>query len=107
MIDVVWWPKYCRLTVKGHARSAEEGKDLICAGASTLAATMAANAEYMEERGMLREKTVRLDKGDAEIQCVPVAQCRAIVRLCMESIVVGFEMLAAEYPGYIRVECLG
>ena len=43
MIEVTYYREHNRLTVKGHARSAEPGRDLICAACSILALTMAAS----------------------------------------------------------------
>ena len=33
MIHAVYYKKYHRVTVKGHAHSAEKGRDLVCAAA--------------------------------------------------------------------------
>ena len=43
MILVTYYRSYNRLTVEGHAHSGEPGKDLVCASASILAYTLAAN----------------------------------------------------------------
>jgi uncharacterized protein YsxB (DUF464 family) len=107
MIEVCWHPIHYRLTVKGHARSNEAGKDLVCAGASTLTMAMAANVETMEKRGMLWKTQIRLESGDAEIQCNPKTNYKSVAALAMEAIVLGFDALAAQYPEYIRVVCLG
>ena len=107
MIQVTYWPGLNRVTVQGHARSGEDGKDLVCAGASTLAVTLAANVQWLADNGYLREKVVRLEKGEAEIQCIPRSRYADSEQLMMRSVTVGFEALARQYPDYIDYERRG
>ena len=49
MIQVTYYKSYNRVTVEGHALSGAPGHDLVCAGASTLAYTLAANVVHIME----------------------------------------------------------
>ena len=106
MIQVVYYRKFNRLTMEGHAHSGEPGHDLVCAGASTLAYTLAANVGNMEANGLARDVTVKLEPGNAEISCKPRSS-RALIARLYESVCVGFEILATEYPQYISYEIHG
>lgn len=104
MIQVTYFRKYNRLTVTGHAESAEPGKDLVCASASMLAYTLAANVANMADNGQVRAPIVKMDEGDTEISCNPRHNLKATVTLVFDSVCVGFDMLAHEYPEYISYE---
>lgn len=104
MIQVTYHRQYCRVRIEGHAHSGEPGKDLVCAGVSALAYTLAANVANLESCGRARDVQVRLDNGDAEIACKPLGKFTAITELIFQAVCVGFEMLARQYPEYIRYE---
>ena len=107
MIKVVFYRQYHRLTIRGHAHSGEPGQDLVCAGVSTLAYTLAANVGNLQERGQARNVTVLLDPGDAEIACEPKTKYTAITARIFAAVCVGFEILAANHPDYISYEIHG
>ena len=107
MIEVVYYRESNRVTIRGHARSAEYGKDLICSAVSTLALTLKANVKYLEKAGYVVKPVIRLESGNAEISCLPSRPIfRSSIRQIFMSVCVGFQMLATEYPDYIsyRVE---
>lgn len=104
MIQVVYYRQYNRLTIEGHALAGEPGKDLVCAGCSAMAYTLAANVGNMEANGQVKDVTVKLEPGNAEISCKPRTRYKAIVELIFETVCVGFEMLAASNPQYISYE---
>ena len=104
MIEAIYYRKYNRLTVTGHAGSAEPGHDLVCASASMLAYTLAANVANMADNGQVREPIVKMDEGDTEISCKPRHNLKASVTLVFDSVCVGFELLAHDYPEYIKYE---
>ena len=104
MIQATYYRSYNRLTVTGHARSAEPGKDLVCASASILAYTLAANVANMADNGQVRQPVIKTDKGDAEISCNPRHNLKASVTLVFDTVCVGFELLAQDYPEYISYE---
>ena len=88
--------RYC-VTVTGHAGTAEPGKDLVCAAASILVLTLAADVNSARE-SMRRESVIRLAEGDAEIRCVPRREMGSVVSLMLESVCTGFALLARKYP---------
>lgn len=107
MIEVVYYREHNRLTVKGHARSAEPGRDLICASCSILALTMAANVGHMSDSGCVTDAVTTLEEGNAEISCKPKARFRDSVKQTFMSVCVGFEILAHKYPAYISYDVRG
>ena len=91
--------------VQGHAGQAEPGKDLICAAASILAATAGSCVRNAQEAGYAKSAVVRLEPGNAEISCRPVRRMEPVIRMQLDAICAGFELLAAnapEYAEYIR-----
>ena len=104
MIQVVYYRQYNRLTIEGHAHAGEPGKDLVCAGCSALAYTLAANVGNMEANGQVKNVTAILEPGKAEISCKPKTRYKAIVELIFEAVCVGFEMLAMDNPQYVSYE---
>lgn len=104
MIQVTYYRKYNRLTVTGHAGAAESGHDIVCASASILAYTLAANVANMADNRQVRQPIIKTDEGDTEISCNPRHNLKASVTLVFDSVCVGFEMLAHDYPQYISYE---
>ena len=107
MINVIYHRRMNRVTIEGHAHSGEPGHDLVCAGVSTLAYTLAANVGNLRDRGMVRRPTVVLESGKAEIEAKPNPRHKATAELIFQTVCVGFEVLAAEYPDYITYEIRG
>ena len=106
MIQVTYHRSFNRLTVTGHAGSAENGHDLVCASASMLAYTLAANVANMADHGQVRGPILRMDEGDTEISCRPRHHLKATVTLGFDSVCVGFSLLAHDYPDFVKYEIL-
>ena len=104
MIKVIYHRKYHRVTVDGHAHSGEPGHDLVCAAASALAYTLGGNVTNMDNACQVREPVASYKRGHAEVSCNPVSKYSSTVTLIFDSVCVGFEMLAANYPEYISYE---
>lgn len=104
MIEVVYHRNFQRLSITGHAGAAETGYDLVCASASMLAYTLAANVANMADNGQVREPVMKMNEGDTEISCNPRHNLKASVTLVFDSVCVGFELLAHDYPQYISYE---
>ncbi len=104
MIQAIYYRNYNRLTVTGHANSAEPGHDLVCASASILAYTLAANVANMADAGQVRQPIIENSEGNTEISCNPKHNLKNTVTLVFDSICVGFELLAHDYPEYISYE---
>ena len=104
MIEAIYYRKYNRLTVTGHAGSAEHGHDLVCASASMLAYTLAANVANMADHGQVRQPIIKTNEGNAEISCNPRSNLKATVTMIFDSVCVGFELLAHDYPEFVKYE---
>lgn len=101
MIQVIYYRKFNRLTITGHANSAEPGHDLVCASASILAYTLGANVANMADAGQVRQPIIKLGEGDTEISCNPRHNLKSTITLVFDTICAGFSMLAHDYPEYI------
>ena len=104
MIQIVYYRSYHRVTVTGHAYSADPGQDLVCASASILAYTLAANVANMADNGQVRQPIINCSEGNAEISCNPRHNLKNSVALVFDSLCAGFELLAKDYPEYITYE---
>ena len=107
MIHAVYYKKYHRVTVKGHAHSAEKGHDLVCAAASMLVSTLAANVAQLHTKGIVQKKTIILDDGCAEVSCTASNKYKYTVEMIYLGICVGFELLSQRYPEYVTYEIRG
>ena len=107
MIRVTYYRQYNRVTIEGHAGSGPEGHDLVCASASALALTLAGNVSYMEAQEAVRNVVIKLDEGDAEIQCTAYRRYKDSVEQIYRAICVGFELLATKYPENISYDVRG
>jgi len=107
MIHVIYYREHNRVTIEGHAKSDEYGRDLICAAASALAVTLSANVRHMADIGCVTEPVIRLEEGSAEISCKPRTRYKAIVRHTFMSLCMGFEILANKYPEYETYQIRG
>ena len=92
MIQAVYYRKFNRLTVTGHAGSAEPGHDLVCASASMLAYTLAANVANMADNGQVRQPIIKTNEGDTEISCNPRHNLKASVTLVFDSVCVAYTL---------------
>lgn len=104
MIQVTYYRRYNRVTVEGHAGSGPEGHDLVCASVSSLALTLAGNVAYMKTQDAVYGEIIKLEEGNAEIQCTPYRRYRDSVEQIYRAICVGFELLATKYPENISYD---
>lgn len=107
MIEVTYYREHNRLTVNGHAKSDEYGRDLICAACSILAMTLSANVAHMHDSGCVLDPITVLEEGHAEISCNPRTKYKASVKQTFMSVCVGFEILANKFPDYISYAVRG
>ena len=107
MINVIYYRQFNRLTVEGHAGAGPEGHDLVCAAVSALALTFAGNVKYMEAQGAVHGVTIKLEEGNAEIQCTPYRRYKDSAQQIFRAICVGFELLATKYPDNISYDVRG
>ena len=104
MITVRYDRKCHRVTVSGHAGYAERGEDILCAAASMLLHTLAGAVRGLSERGFAEDIGVNLHAGAGEVVCTPKAEFGCVVTAVMDSIVLGFGMLAGDYPEYVSFQ---
>lgn len=108
MIEAIYERGVHKLTVTGHAGSAEKGKDIVCAAASTLAYTLAANvAELGTDKKRVRRVQIDLNDGSAVIGCDPVHGLDSVTTLIFDAVCMGFDLLAQRYPQFIKYEVRG
>ncbi len=107
MISITYDRRKCRVSVKGHARSDQYGRDLVCSAVSALVITLAANAEHLEKNGVSNLTVIKLNAGDAQIRCAPIERYRLSVTQIFNTVCAGFEILAREYPEYISYKVVG
>ena len=107
MIKVVYHRQFNRVTITGHAGNGPEGHDLVCAAVSALALTLAGNVSYMEAQEAVYDVTIKLEEGNAEIQCASYRRYKDSVAQIFRAICVGFELLSTKYPDNIFYEVRG
>lgn len=89
----------------GHAGAGPKGQDLVCAGVSTLAETLARAVERLYFQGMLRRcPRVELYEGNAEIIAQPKTRLRKEVAMVFWTVQNGMAELAASFPGNVSLE---
>ena len=98
MIHVIYYRKYNRVTIEGHAGSGPDGHDLVCAAVSALALTLAGNVSYMAAQEAVHGVITKLEEGNVEIQCTAYRRYKDSVEQIYRAICVGFELLATKYP---------
>ena len=107
MINVTYYRQYNRVTGEGHAGSGPEGHDLVCSAVSAIALTLAGNVSYMEAQEAVHDTIIKLEEGNAEIQCTPYRRYKDSAGQIIRAVCVGFELLATKYPKNISYEVRG
>ena len=95
----------CSLTVKGHARQAEAGQDVVCSAVSILAFTTAQVLKIMDESGeFTNHPTLELENGDATVSCCADDDTTFMnVLQTYFTIAMGYRLLAYNYPQYVEI----
>lgn len=94
-----------RLRLRGHAGAGAPGRDLVCAGASTLTHTLAEAVRRLEEAQMLAQAPkLTLQPGYAHIIARPREDCWQIAAIAFWTAEMGFATLAQGYPENVTVE---
>ena len=89
----------------GHAGAAPKGQDLVCAGVSTLAQTLAQAVEWLYYQGMLRRcPRVELCEGNAEIIAQPKQAFRTEAAMVFWTVQNGIAALAESFPENVMLE---
>lgn len=92
------------LAISGHAGYAEPGSDIVCAGVSVLALTLAAHmTRHADDDDLLR-----LDMDDGMALCMrPDSPSADEYRVLFAFALEGLELLAGKYPEYVTVKMGG
>lgn len=99
----MYW-KGLELVLKGHANSAEKGKDLVCCAESILSQTLIKALEVMEILGRTGlDWTGNPEQGYMLIDADPAREYQAEVEHYFRFAVTGLRMLAEAYPQYIEL----
>ena len=91
---VVRVPDARTLEISGHADAGEKGGDIVCAGVSAVAMSVAG---AIEDRRL--DAHIRIDEGYLLIRAEETAACFVIA-----TAVSGLRRIAAQYPDYVRIE---
>lgn len=96
------------LRLTGHAGADEKGKDIVCAGASILAYTVAQTLQFMYEEGNLQKKPrLNLEEGDTIIVCKPKPEYYTEALHTFYVAQVGYHLLSHSYPQYVSLSSFG
>ena len=107
MIQVMYNRQCNRLTVDGHAGAAPKGEDLVCSAASILALTLGENVKHLAFIQAAVDIVAEITDGKATISCVAVPGCEKFVAEIFQAVVVGFEILANQFPDNISFKICG
>ena len=89
------------LSMAGHAGVGQKGTDIVCAAASVLAYTAAAEMLQLHGQALLHTPPViRLISGAARVEAENCRQSQAAFSV----IATGFRLLAAQYPNNVKLE---
>lgn len=97
VIDIRYDRGKRRVHIEGHARYAGNGRDIVCSAVSVLAYTLARAAEKYGAP----ETSLRLHGGFADIEC-PSGGDGAAAAAAFDAVCGGFELMAENYPEYVR-----
>lgn len=101
MIEINYDRENLILKAKGHANSAEYGKDLVCAAVSALVQTLAGNVICLKNAEVAKDEQIILEEGNALVSCRAVNEKETL--LCVyDTITTGLILLQQTYPQYIK-----
>ena len=85
------------IKIRGHAGYAPQGQDIVCAGVTALTQTLVESLET------LTGNEIKYDLSPGRVD-IDIKDPDEDAQLLMDSFFVGVEMIADEFPEYIRVE---
>ena len=93
------------MDVFGHAESAPEGKDLVCCAVSVTVQQLIHSLENMEiEHGNIKKLDYEMKSGDVHLKVIPKDWGRLSVKNRMRYAVEGLQLIADNYPEYVKLE---
>lgn len=84
--------------VVGHANYAPCGKDIVCAGVSTLVQNLIQSIE------MLTSDTIKYDMKPGEVHINFEKSLSKQALILIDSFYIGVQAIAREYPNYVKIE---
>lgn len=106
MINITFNSEEYTLHIKGHAKYAKNGEDIVCAAVSALFYTLG-EALY-DSRDMLTEKHIFKDeKGKGFISCKPKPEYEANIARTYWTILIGLDLIAKNYNKNVRLHIVG
>ena len=84
--------KFESMEIKGHANSGDYGKDVVCAGVSSVFIGGLNNLEEPESFD------IRIEEGDSSIQLRKGKTLKAHDEIVLETIIVSLKTIAESYP---------
>lgn len=103
MIEITYTRRENKVVIQGHAGAGKKGEDIVCAGVSALANTLAANVRHWDKFQKLdgQPKTF-LQEGFGEISCNPKPRYEQSVKQVFTAICAGFELCAVSAPEHVH-----
>jgi uncharacterized protein YsxB (DUF464 family) len=89
------------LTVTGHANYAEYGKDIVCAGISSIVQALIGWLE--ENYYKAKNITVNPKEGEVIISCEGGEDIEAVFNMAS----IGLEQIADSYPSHMQIDIIG
>lgn len=106
MIQITFKPKTMELEIKGHAGQNKKGEDIVCSAVSTLFYTLG-EALY-ESIEMLEDAPIFKDEdGEGYLCCTPREEYEGNIARTYWTILIGMQMIAAQYPKYAKFKVVG
>ena len=111
MVKIHFWQEKdngtIHMKVKGHAATAPNGEDLVCASATMLVYTVAQAIAFMHEQGQLEEKPqIKIKEGKAIVVAKPKEDFLAEVLHTFWVAQCGAHVLACNYPEAVSLNHL-
>ena len=111
MVKVHFWKDEekgsIHMKVKGHARTAPKGADLVCASATMLVYTVAQAMMFYYEQGYLEKKPkIKLREGKASISVTPKQEYYAEALHTFWTAQCGAHVLSKNYPDNVGLNYL-
>ena len=101
MTEIVYERDRHRVEIKGHTAYKTLGQDVLCAGVSALAFTLAERVSAMSAAGQVEDATVYLEPGSTQISCEAYEGTENVITLIFDTICAGCEILAINAPEYV------
>lgn len=90
--------------VKGHAGSAKQGEDLVCAAASAYVHQLSETIKAFDRNDWFVNKAkIRIEEGDASLTYKPKEAYRGVIEYLTMMTTTGFDWLQKEYPDYVKL----